>query len=195
MPAEGCLTVLGESDCPHNPCPEHQPRLQTELLLFSSPCRFADPKEAGGEGRACFAAGTGFLPGSGSGRQGHWLASADGPGAAGCRLQMVAQASAGPHQPVHHLYFKVRVPTGIWRDATVWCSPAVFQQCGSGEEAGLGGLERPHLVRHCLIACSPRVTGKGTVAACPSTWCHCKALGGTMAWKDIERWSVAPFPG
>lgn len=33
---------------------------------------------------------------------------------------------------------------------------------------------------------SPHVMGKGTVDVCPSTWCHCKALGGIMAWKDTE---------
>lgn len=92
----------------------------------------------------------------------------------------------GHVNPVHHLYCQVRVPTGSWRNATVWCTPAVFQQRGSGEEVGPGGLGRSRLVRDPLIACSSHVTGKGTAAVCPSTWCHCKALGGIMAWKDAE---------
>ena len=57
--------------------------LQTELLLCVPPC-LPRGRRKSRQSSLC--------------RQGHWLALADGPGAAGCRLQLVARASAGPRR-------------------------------------------------------------------------------------------------
>lgn len=127
-------------------------------------------------------------------QQGHWLASADGSGAAGCRLQLVAWPSAGPRKPCpsfilpsmctnrelekcHHLVHTSRV-SAAW----LW---------GGGWTWWLGEVSLSERPSHCMLLTCDRQGDSGCLPL------HLVTLQGSGWHNGLERrrgMTVAPFP-